>query len=93
MTESDPPPWSGQLSLVERLQRELVTKLESVQRIIEAVRDQVSTLVLPSTATPKVREIFLKKIEEVKKLPDEIKATIGVLRKEKGVTSHMSGKC
>merc|ERR1739848_288912 len=72
---------------------ELVTNLESVQsqRVIEAVRDQVSNLVVPRTASPKVREIFLSKVEEVKTLLDQFLAalgtTIGVLRTEKAVKS------
>ena len=88
MSESDPPPWTDELSLVERLQRELVTKLELVQteRLIEAARDQVSNLILPSNVNPKIRQIFLKKVEEMRTLLDEfltvIGTTISVLRKE-----------
>ena len=88
MSESEPSPWAHEISQVERIQRELVTKLELVQteRVIEAARDQVSNLIVPSNVNPKIRQIFVKKVEEMRTLLDEfltaIGTTIGVLRKE-----------
>ena len=75
MSESEPSPWAYEISQVERIQRELVTKLESAQRnrTIEASRAKVSTLVVPSN----IRKGFLNKVEEVKTLLDEFIAALG----------------